>query len=54
MAMVPMEGHVALKTVQDHSCLLESVENKAALAYYAIYHRNQSLYEGIRTFCFTP
>ena len=48
---MPMNKKIAFKTVMDHSCLLETVENKVALTYFSILNRNQALYESITEFC---
>ena len=39
-AMTPMNDRIAAKTIEDHKYLLELVENKAAIAYFAVANRN--------------
>lgn len=42
--MIPMNDKIADQTIEDHKYLLEKVENKCAIAFYAMSNRNQSLY----------
>ena len=39
-AMTPMNDKIAAQTIEDHKYLLELVENKAAIAYFAVANRN--------------
>ena len=39
-----MNDELAEQTIEDHKYLLELVENKCAIAFYAVVNRNQSLY----------
>ena len=38
--MTPMNDRIAAQTIDDHKYLLELVENKAAIAYFAVANRN--------------
>ena len=42
--MTPMNDMLAKQTIEDHKYLLELVENRAAIAYFACVNRNQSLF----------
>jgi hypothetical protein len=43
-SLTPMNDELAEQTIEDHKYLLELVENKCAIAFYAVCNRNQSLY----------
>jgi len=45
-----MNKKMAEQTIEDHKYLLELVENKAALAYFAAANRNQALYTALRAY----
>ena len=45
-----MSERIAKKTIEDHKYLLELVDNRAAIAYFAILNRNQCLFEALKTF----
>lgn len=45
-----MNNTIADKTIEDHKYLLELVENKAAIAYFAVHNRNQSLFNALKNF----
>jgi hypothetical protein len=38
--MIPMNDEIAEKTIEDHKYLLELVENKCAIAFFAVCNRN--------------
>jgi len=42
--MTPMNDRIAEQTIEDHKYLLELVENRAGIAYFAVANRNQSLF----------
>jgi hypothetical protein len=42
-----MNDNLAGQTIEDHKYLLEQVENKCAIAFYAAINRNQSLYNAL-------
>ena len=46
--MVPMNAALAKVTIEDHKYLLEKVENRCAIAYFAASYRNQALYSALR------
>ena len=46
-SITPMNEEIAEQTIEDHKYLLELVENKAAIAFYAATNRNQSLYNAL-------
>lgn len=48
--MTPMNDKIADQTIEDHKYLLELVENKAAIAYFAVANRNQSLFNALKKF----
>ena len=39
-SMTPMNDRIAEQTIEDHKYLLELVENRAAIAYFAVANRN--------------
>ena len=43
-----MNDILADETIESHKYLLEICENRAAIAYFAVLNRNQSLYEALR------
>ena len=45
-----MNDTLAEQTIEDHKYLLESVENKCAIAYFAMVNRNQSLYNALQSY----
>jgi hypothetical protein len=45
-----MNDRIAAKTIEDHKYLLELVENKAAIAYFAVANRNQALFGALRNY----
>jgi hypothetical protein len=45
-----MNDQIAEQTIEDHKYLLELVENKCAIAFYAVTNRNQSLYNALKTY----
>lgn len=49
-SMTPMNDKIADQTIEDHKYLLELVENKAAIAYFAVANRNQSLFNALKKF----
>lgn len=50
-SLTPMNDRIANATIEDHKYLLELVENRCAIAYFACLNRNQSLYEALQTYC---
>ena len=46
-----MNDTMAEKTIEDHKYLLELVENKCAIAFFACINRNQSLYNALKKYC---
>lgn len=48
--MTPMNDRIAEQTIEDHKYLLELVENRAAIAYFAVANRNQSLFNALKNF----
>ena len=48
--MIPMNDSLAEQTIIDHKYLLESVENRCAIAFYAVSNRNHSLYQALQRF----
>ena len=48
--MTPMNDKIAQNTIEDHKYLLELVENRAAIAYFACSNRNQSLFVALRNY----
>ena len=49
-SMTPMNDRIADQTIEDHKYLLELVENRAAIAYFAVANRNQSLFNALKSF----
>lgn len=49
-SMTPMNDRIADQTIEDHKYLLELVENKAAIAYFAVANRNQSLFNALKKY----
>ena len=49
-SMTPMNDKIAEQTIEDHKYLLELVENRAAIAYFAVANRNQSLFNALKNF----
>ena len=49
-SLMPMNDSLAEMTIQDHKYLLEQVENKCAIAFFAMTNRNQSLYNALQRF----
>ena len=48
--MTPMNDRIAEQTIEDHKYLLELVENRAAIAYFAEANRNQSLFNALKNY----
>jgi hypothetical protein len=48
--MTPMNDRIAEQTIEDHKYLLELVENRAAIAYFAVANRNQSLFTALKNY----
>lgn len=48
--MTPMNDRIADQTIEDHKYLLELVENKTAIAYFAVLNRNQSLFNALKKY----
>ena len=49
-SLTPMNDELAEQTIEDHKYLLELVENKCAIAFYAVCNRNQSLYQALHKY----
>jgi len=49
-SLTPMNDALAEQTIEDHKYLLELVENRCAIAFYAASNRNQSLYNALQSF----
>ena len=47
-SLTPMNDLIAEKTIEDHKYLLELVENRCAISYFAAVNRNQSLYFALK------
>lgn len=45
-----MNDTLAEQTIEDHKYLLEQVENKCAIAFFAVVNRNQSLYNALQKY----
>jgi len=45
-----MNDIIAACTIEDHKYLLELVENRCAIAYFAAINRNQSLFNALKRF----
>ena len=45
-----MNDVLAKQTIEDHKYLLELVENRAAIAYFAVSNRNHALYQALREY----
>jgi hypothetical protein len=41
---------MAIQTIDDHKYLLENIENKCAIAFFAVSNRNQSLFSALVEF----
>jgi hypothetical protein len=52
-SLTPMNDSLAEQTIEDHKYLLELVENKCAIAFFAAINRNQSLYNALQQFVIT-
>lgn len=50
MSTTPMNDTIAEKTIEDHKYLLELIENRVAIAYFACANRNQSLFNALKKF----
>jgi hypothetical protein len=49
-SLTPMNDVIAEKTIEDHKYLLELVENRCAISYFAAVNRNQSLYFALKKY----
>jgi hypothetical protein len=49
-SMTPMNDRIAKQTIEDHKYLLEHVENRAGIAYFAVANRNQSLFCALKNY----
>lgn len=45
-----MNEKIATKTIEDHKYLLEHVDNRAAIAYFAVANRNLCLFQALKSF----
>lgn len=52
-SLTPMNDTLAEQTIEDHKYLLELVENKCAIAFFAAINRNQSLYNALQQYVIT-
>lgn len=48
--MTPMNDKIAAQTIEDHKYLLELVENRAAISYFAVHNRNQALFNALKNY----
>lgn len=46
-----MNDYIAEETLEDHKYLLIDVQNRAAIAYFAAFNRNLSLYNALKKYC---
>lgn len=46
-----MNDKIATDTLNDHKYLLQEVQNRAAIAYFAAANRNLSLYIALKNYC---
>lgn len=46
-----MNDKIAEDTIDDHKYLLQEVQNRAAIAYFAALNRNLSLYNALKKYC---
>ena len=49
-SLTPMNDNIARQTIIDHKYLLELVENRCAICFFACSNRNQSLYNALVEF----
>ena len=49
-SLTPMNDVIAEQTIEDHKYLLEHVENRCAISYFAVRNRNLSLYSALKRF----
>ena len=49
-SLTPMNEVLAKQTIEDHKYLLELVENRAAIAFFAVSNRNHALYQAMREY----
>ena len=49
-SLTPMNEQIAELTLEDHKYLLELVENRCAISYFAAVNRNQSLYFALKKY----
>ena len=49
-SMTPMNDKIAAQTIEDHKYLLELVENRAAISYFAVHNRNQALFNALKNY----
>lgn len=49
-SLTPMNDALAKQTIEDHKYLLELVENRGAIAYFAVSNRNHALYQAMREY----
>ena len=49
-SLTPMNDQLAERTIEDHKYLLELVENRCAIAFFAATNRNQSLYLALQSY----
>ena len=49
-SLTPMNDKIAAQTIEDHKYLLELVENRAAISYFAMANRNQALFNALRNY----
>ena len=48
MANTPMNEEQGAQTIADHKYLLSNVDNRCAILFFAMTHRNQSLFEALQ------
>lgn len=49
-SLTPLNDQMAEATIEDHKYLLELVENRCAIAYFAVANRNQSLFRALQKY----
>ena len=49
-SLTPLNDQMAEATIEDHKYLLELVENRCAIAYFAVANRNLSLFRALQKY----
>ena len=50
LAKTPMNEEQGDQTIADHKYLLESIDNRCAILFFAMTYRNQSLFEALQRY----